>query len=74
MGDVIHPAIEVFVAAIADGASRPIAFEKALAVWRARHPEHSELRAGAELASAIWASGRVMSALAEETDARQSLA
>ena len=50
-------ALAAFASALAGGASRSAAFEEALAVWRTQHPEQSELRASADLATAIWVSG-----------------
>jgi hypothetical protein len=53
--DIEHAALAAFTTALDTGVSRAAAFEGALTVWRARHPEHSEFRAVADLATAIRA-------------------
>jgi hypothetical protein len=39
--------------ALAIGGTRAKAFDEALAIWRRWHPEHSELRAVADLATVL---------------------
>lgn len=50
-----HAAVTAFSAALETGASRSAAFDMALAAWRASHPEQSEFRAVADVATAIRA-------------------
>jgi hypothetical protein len=47
--------VTAFSAALQAGGSRSAAFDLALAAWRARHPEQSEFRAVADVATAIRA-------------------
>jgi hypothetical protein len=55
MDDATRVAIAAFSAALKAGATRPAAFEVALVAWRAEHPEQSEFRAVADVATAIRA-------------------
>jgi hypothetical protein len=50
-----HAAVTAFSAALQTGLNRSAAFDMALAAWRARHPEQSEFRAVADVATAIRA-------------------
>lgn len=50
-----HAAVTAFSAALQTGVTRSAAFDIALAAWRARHPEQSEFRAVADVATAIRA-------------------
>ena len=50
-----HAAVTAFSAALQTGVSRSAAFDMALATWRASHPEQSEFRAVADVATAIRA-------------------
>ena len=55
MDTATHAAVTAFSAALQTGLSRSAAFDMALTAWRARHPEQSEFRAVADVATAIRA-------------------
>jgi hypothetical protein len=50
-----HAAVTAYSAALQTGVTRSAAFDMALAAWRASHPEQSEFRAVADVATAIRA-------------------
>ena len=58
MTEIEQAATCAFNDAIGAGDSRAAAFDQALAVWRRSHPEHTEFRAVADLATALRAASR----------------
>jgi hypothetical protein len=55
MTDPERGAVRAYNDVLATGGTRAWAFEEALILWRLIYPQHSELRAVADLASALRA-------------------
>lgn len=60
MTEIEQAATCAFNNALSAGDSRAAAFDQALAVWRFSHPEHTEFRAVADLATALRAAARTI--------------